>query len=75
MQYFYTPKFDGTFTMSWVGSPAYDDEKSTQTHDIITLAIPPKKSITSITKFTDIVKGETNEHYFKKFFSFSNMRS
>lgn len=75
MQYFYTPKFDGTFTMSWVGSPAYDDEKSTQIHDIITLAIPPKKSITSITKFTDIVKGETNEHYFKKFFSFSNMRS
>lgn len=75
MQYFYTPKFDGSFTMSWVGSPAFDDEKSTQIRDIKTFTINPQKSITSITKFSDVIKGETPEHYFKKYFSFSNVRS
>ena len=75
MRYIYTPKFDGTFTMSWLGTPTYTDEISTQIRDIKNFSIVPLKSISSITKFTDIVKGETNDHYFKKYFSYSNTRS
>ena len=75
MRYIYTPKFDGTFTMSWIGTPTYTDEISTQIRDIKTFSIVPLKSISSITKFTDIIKGETDEHYFKKYFSYSNTRS
>lgn len=75
MQYIYTSKFDGTFTMSWLGTPISTDEISTQLRDIKTFSITPIKSITSITKFTDVVKGETDSHYFKKYFSYSNTRS
>jgi len=74
MQYFYTPKFDGTFTMSWIGSP--EEVSSGKTHDIKIFSIdPPAKSIKTITNFTDIVRGETSQHYFKKYFSYSNIRS
>jgi len=75
MQYFYTPKFDGTFTMSWVGFPVSTDEISTQLHDVKNFSITPTKSIKTITNFTDIVRGETSEHFFKKYFSYSNARS
>jgi len=75
MRYIYTPKFDGTFTMSWIGAPMYTDEISTQLRDIKTFSIVPLKSISSITNFTDVIKGETDEHYFKKYFSYSNLRS
>lgn len=75
MQYIFTKKFDGTFTMNWIGYPVDTDEISTQVHDIKTFSISPTKSITSITKFTDIVRGETDQHFFKKFFSYSNIRS
>jgi hypothetical protein len=75
VQYIFTKKFDGTFTMNWIGYPISTDEVSTQLHDIKTFSIAPTKSITSITKFTDVVRGETEQHYFKKFFSYSNIRS
>ncbi len=72
MQYIFTKKFDGTFTMSWISPP---EEVSTQYRDVKTFAITPTKSITAITNFTDIVRGETDKHYFKKYFSYSNTRS
>jgi len=72
MQYIFTKKFDGTFTMSWI-SPV--EEVSTQYRDVKTFSITPTKSITSITNFTDIVRGETDIHYFKRYFSYSNIRS
>ena len=75
MQYIFTKKFDGTFTMSWLGNPISTDEVSTQIHDVKTFTITPTKSITSITNFYDIVRGETDKHYFKKYFSYSNIRS
>lgn len=75
MQYVLTKKFDGTFTMSWLGQPTSTDEISTQIRDIKYFSIVPTKSITSITKFSDIIKGETDKHYFKKYFSYSNVRS
>jgi len=75
MQYILTKKFDGTFTMSWIGFPISTDEVSTQPHDIKTFSITPIKSIKEITNFYDIVRGETEKHYFKKFFSYSNVRS
>lgn len=71
MQYFYTPKFDGTFTMSWIDPP----EVSTTARDVKTFSIAPKKSIKSITNFYDIVKTENSQHYFKRYFSYSNDRS
>lgn len=75
MQYIFTKKFDGTFTMSWVGYPISTDEISNQVHDIKTFSITPTKSIKEITSFTDIVNGEDDEHYFQKYFSYSNTRS
>ena len=75
MQYSFTKKFDGTFTMNWLGNPVDIDETSSQVHDIKTFSISPINSISSITNFYDIVKGETNNHYFQKFFSYSNLRS
>lgn len=75
MQYIFTKKFDGTFTMSWIGSPVSTDEISNQIRDVKTFSITPTKSIKSITNFSDIVKGETDKHYFKKYFSYSNERS
>ena len=75
MQYIFTKKFDGTFTMSWIGNPVSTDEVSTQIRDVKTFAINPTKSITSITSFSDIVRGENDKHYFQKYFSFSNARS
>ena len=75
MQYIFTKKFDGTFTMSWVGFPISTDEVSTQIRDIKTFAITPTKSIKSITNFSDIVRGENEKHYFQKYFSYSNIRS
>jgi len=75
MQYIYTPKFDGTFTMTWLGPPDFSGETSTQIRDIISFNIEPIKSITSITKFQDDVKGFSDEHYFKKYYSYSNNRS
>jgi hypothetical protein len=72
MQYIFTKKFDGTFTMSWISPP---EEVSTQYRDVKTFSITPTNSITSITNFTDIVRGETDKHYFKKYFSYSNIRS
>ena len=71
MQYIFTKKFDGTFTMSWIGAPVSTDEISTQIRDIKTFSINPTKSIKSITNFSDIVKGESDKHYFKKYFSYS----
>ena len=58
--------------MSWISPP---EEVSTQYRDVKTFAITPTKSITAITNFTDIVRGETDKHYFKKYFSYSNTRS
>ena len=75
MQYVFTKKFDGTFTMSWVGFPLSTDEISTRVRDIKTFSIIPTKSIKSITNFSDIVRGESEEHYFKRTFSYSNLRS
>ena len=72
MQYIFTKKFDGTFTMSWISPP---EEVSTQYRDVKTFAITTTKSIKSITSFSDIVRGETDKHYFKKYFSYSNIRS
>ena len=64
MQYIFTKKFDGTFTMSWISPP---EEVSTQYRDVKTFAITPTKSITAITNFSDIIRGETDKHYFKKY--------
>jgi len=75
MKYVFTKKFDGTFTMSWVGEPVSTDEVSTQIRDIKTFQIIPTKSITSITNFSDVVRGETDEHYFKRMFSYSNEKT
>jgi hypothetical protein len=75
MQYIFTKKFDGTFTMSWVGHPMSNDEISTQLHDIKTFSITPIKGIKTITNIHDIVKGENEKHYFKKYFTYSNIRS
>ena len=61
--------------MSWIGAPVSTDEISTQIRDIKTFSINPTKSIKSITNFSDIVKGESDKHYFKKYFSYSNVRS
>lgn len=61
--------------MSWIGTPLSTDEVSTQIRDIKTFSITPTRSIKSITSFSDIVRGETSEHYFKKYFSYSNVRS
>ena len=41
MQYIFTKKFDGTFTMNWIGYPVSTDEVSTQVHDIKTFSISP----------------------------------
>lgn len=75
MDYIFTKKFDGTFTMSWIGFPVSTDEISTQLRDVIPFYITPTKSIKTITNFTDIVRGENDQHYFKKYFSYSNSRS
>lgn len=75
MDYIFTKKFDGTFTMSWIGIPISTDEISTQVRDIKTFNITPTKGIKSITNITDIIRGENENHYFKKYFSFSNDRS
>ena len=75
MQYILTKKFDGTFTMSWIGFPVSTDETSTQLRDVKTFTITPIKSIKTITKFDDIIRGETDKHYFKKYFTYSNIRS
>ncbi len=68
MQYILTKKFDGTFTMSWIGFPVSTDEISTQLRDIKTFAITPTKSIKTITSFNDVIRGENDKHYFKKYF-------
>jgi len=75
MQYIFTKKFDGTFTMSWVGHPVSTDEVSNQIRDIKTFSITPTRGIKSITSFSDVVRGETDKHYFQKYFSYSNIRS
>lgn len=75
MEYIFTKKYDGTFTMSWVGHPVSTDEFSTQAKDIFNFSITPTKSISSITDFSDVTRGENDEHYFKKYFSYSNGRS
>jgi hypothetical protein len=75
MQYILTKKFDGTFTMSWIGFPVSTDEISTQIRDVKTFTITPVKSIKTITSFNDIIRGENEKHYFKKYFSYSNVRS
>lgn len=75
MQYIFTKKFDGSFTMSWVGFPISTDEVSTQIRDVKTFSITPIKSIKSITNFSDVIRGETDKHYFKKYFTYSNTRS
>lgn len=75
MEYVFTKKFDGTFTMSWIGTPVSTDEVSTQVRDVKNFSITPTKSIKSITNFSDVVLGETENHFFKRYFSFSNVRS
>ena len=70
MSYVFTKKFDGTFTMSWIGT-----ELSTQIRDIKSFSITSTKSIKTITNFYDTVRGETPQHYFKKYFAYSNERS
>ena len=75
MQYVFTKKFDGTFPMSWIGSPVSTDEISTQLRDVKTFSITPTISINSITNFSDVVKGENDTHFFQKYFSYSNIRS
>ena len=75
MQYVFTKKFDGTFTMSWIGSPVSTDEISTQLRDVKTFSITPTISIKSITNFSDVVKGESDKHFFQKYFSYSNIRN
>jgi len=76
MKYIYTPKFDGTFTMSWISttdSPAYE---SHNVRDSVQFSIyEPLKSISSITNIKSTILGETTEHYFKPYFSYSNIRS
>ena len=72
MQYIFTKKFDGSFTMSWISPP---EEISTNQRDVKTFSIEPSKSITSITKFSDVVRGETDKHFFSKYFTYSNTRS
>ena len=75
MQYIFTKKFDGTFTMSWISPTSADEVVSTTLRDVKTFTITPTKSIKTITSFTDIIRGESEKHYFKKYFSYSNMRS
>ena len=75
MLYTFTKKFDGTFTMSWIGTPLSTDEISTQLRDVKMFSINPTKSIKTITSFSDIVKTETDKHYFMRYFSYSNARS
>jgi hypothetical protein len=70
MTYVFTKKFDGTFTMSWIGT-----ELSTNLREVLRFSITPVKSIKSITNFYDTVRGETSQHFFKKYFSYSNLRS
>lgn len=72
MEYVFTKKYDGTFTMSWVGEPISSDEISEQAKDIFNFSIEPTKSISSITNISDVIRGENSEHYFNKYFSYSN---
>jgi hypothetical protein len=75
MQYIFTKKFDGSFTMSWISPTPADEEVSTTKRDVKTFSIIPTKSIKEITKFSDVVRGETDKHFFSKYFSYSNTRS
>jgi len=75
MEYVFTKKYDGTFTMSWIGFPVSTDEISTIERDIFNFSIPPIKGIKEITGISDVVRGESDTHYFKKYFSYSNTRS
>ena len=51
MQYILNKRFDGTFTMNWVGT-----EISTAQRDIKTFLSDPTLGIKSITKFNDNIR-------------------
>ena len=74
MQYILNKRFDGTFTMNWVGT-----EISTAQRDIKTFLSDPTLGIKSITKFNDTIRGATtggtSQHYFERLFSYNNARS
>jgi len=70
MEYILNNRFDGTFTMNWIGS-----ESSSQLRDVKIFESTPTKGIKKITSFNDKIQGDSDAHYFAKYFDYSNERS
>lgn len=70
MDYILNKRFDGTFTMNWIGT-----ETSTQQKDIKIFESQVTQGITKIISFNDTIQGANGSHYFAKFFDYSNEAS
>jgi len=70
MDYILNKRYDGTFTMNWIGS-----ESSSQEHEIKIFESTVTKGIKEITGFNNTIQGDNNSHYFVKYFDYSNDRS
>ena len=68
MDYVLSKKFDGTFTMNFIGYYVL-----TQTNNTLYLRIPDKVTgIKSITSFNVIIRGEKAWQYVKIYFKYQN---
>lgn len=70
MIYVLNKRYDGTFTMNWIGS-----ESSTQQRDIKIFESEKTTGIEKIISFNDTVQGTNDSHYFIKYFDYSNVES
>jgi len=70
MDYVLNKRYDGTFTMNWIGS-----EPSTQQRDIKIFESTVTKGIKTITSFNDKIQGDSTSHYFAKYFDYSNSKT
>ena len=68
MNYLLSKKYDGTFTMNFIGL-----QTLTQTNNTMYLRpTAPITGVKSITSFTDIIRGEKTWQYVKVFFKYQN---
>jgi len=71
MQYILNEKFDGTFSINFIGEDVSYNYREIFEYDLSS----PIKGIKSITNFQDTVRGTNSDHYFKIYFSYTNARS
>ncbi len=70
MDYILNKRYDGTFSMNWVGS-----EASSTSRDVKIFESTVTKGIKKISSFQDTIQGDSSTHYFAKYFDYSNART